>query len=261
MLPIVSVAEALPGDVKDDEGGEREESHEPEGLYPERCAFLDGPIVGHVSIFYDTLCLCQATVSRTETRRYDCPEMPKLWTDTIEAHRHEVHDAIVETAAALVAKLGVRSVTMQQIAKETGIGRATLYKYFPDVETILSAWHERHVAAHLDHIARLQSQEGDAWKRLRAVLEFYALVQYEHHGTELAALLHRGEHVAHAKQHLGGLLKALLSECAKAGAVRKDVPAEELASYCLHALAAASSLRSKPAVLRLLSVTLAGLGP
>ncbi len=54
--------------------------------------------------------------------------MPKLWTETIEAHRREVHDAIVETTATLVAKHGPTSVTMSQIAGDTVIGRATLYK-------------------------------------------------------------------------------------------------------------------------------------
>lgn len=34
-------------------------------------------------------------------------------------------------------------MTMSRIAEEIGIGRATLYKYFPDVEAILLAWHER----------------------------------------------------------------------------------------------------------------------
>ena len=38
---------------------------------------------------------------------------------------------------------------MSQIAEQTGIGRATLYKYFPDVEAILLAWHERQVTGHL----------------------------------------------------------------------------------------------------------------
>ena len=38
-----------------------------------------------------------------------------------------------------------------------------------------------------------------------------------------------------------------------------DVPAAELANYCLHALAAAGSLPSKAAVQRLVTVTLAGL--
>src|SRR5215207_7470460 len=59
------------------------------------------------------------------------PDMiPRLWHHTIQAHRREVRDAILETAAALVAQHGLRAVTMSQIAEETGIGRATLYKYF-----------------------------------------------------------------------------------------------------------------------------------
>ena len=131
--------------------------------------------------------------------------VPKLWNETIEAHRRAVRDAILDTTAALVAEHGLRSVTMSQIAEQTGIGRATLYKYFPDVEAILLAWHERQVTGHLGQLAEVRDQAGDAGERLEAVLEAYALISHEsrgHHGTELAALLHRGEHVARAQQQL-----------------------------------------------------------
>src|SRR5690349_21818610 len=122
--------------------------------------------------------------------------MPKLWSDTVDAHRREVRDAILDATAALVAAHGLQSVTMVQIAEDTGIGRATLYKYFPDVEAILLAWHERHVTSHLEHLAAVRDQAGDAGGRLRAVLEAYALIVYERHDTELAARLHRGKHIA-----------------------------------------------------------------
>ena len=92
--------------------------------------------------------------------------MPKLWNDTIEAHRREVRDATLETTAALVAKHGLRSVTMSQIAEETGIGRATLYKYYPDVEAILVAWHEGHVAVHL---AQPEDRVADRGRQLLEV--------------------------------------------------------------------------------------------
>ena len=187
--------------------------------------------------------------------------MPKLWNETIEAHRREVRDATLDTTAALVAKHGLRSVTMSQIAEETGIGRATLYKYFSDVEAILVAWHERHVTGHLEHLAEVRDRAGDARERLEAVLEAYALISHEHHGTELAALLHRGEHVARAQQQLSNFIRDLLTEGAKTGQFRDDVAPAELASYCLHALTAASSLPSKAAVRRLVTVTLAGLHP
>src|SRR5207245_866718 len=80
---------------------------------------------------YDTQCLCQYMMSRTHSSYSE--SVPKLWSDTIETHRREVRDAILETTVALVTKQGLRAVTMSQIADEAGIGRATLYKYFPDV--------------------------------------------------------------------------------------------------------------------------------
>jgi AcrR family transcriptional regulator len=189
--------------------------------------------------------------------------MPRLWNETIEAHRREVRDAILDTTWALVVEHGLLSVSMSQIAEKTGIGRATLYKYFPDVESILLAWHERHVSGHLEHLAEVRDRSGDARERLEAVLEAYALIQYNHveRGTELGALLHRGEHVARAQQRLHEMIRDLLTEGAETGHVRDDVAPDELAGYCLHALAAAGSLSSESAVRRLVRVTLTGLQP
>jgi AcrR family transcriptional regulator len=187
--------------------------------------------------------------------------VPKLWDETIEEHRRAVRAATLDTTAALVAEQGLRSVTMSQIAEQTGIGRATLYKYFPDVEAILVAWHDRQVTGHLEHLAEVRDRTGDAGERLEAVCEAYALIQFEHHGTELAALLHRGEHVAQAQQQLHAFIRDLLSAGAATGQVRDDVPPDELATYCLYALTAASSLSSKAAVRRLVMITLDGLRP
>ena len=192
--------------------------------------------------------------------------MPRLWDDTIQAHRAAVRDAILDTTAALVAANGLLSVTMSQIAEAAGIGRATLYKYFPDVEAILVAWHERQIAAHLAQLAELRDQAGDPGQRLQAVLEAYALISHDrfshqHPGSELAALLHRGAHLTRAQQQVHDLITDLLTEAAATGQVRADVAPDELASYCLHALGAAGGLPSKAAVRRLVTVTLAGLRP
>jgi AcrR family transcriptional regulator len=187
--------------------------------------------------------------------------VPRLWTETIETHRRAVRDATLDTVAALVAEHGLASVSMSQIATETGIGRATLYKYFPDVESILVAWHERQIARHLQHLAEVRDRAGGAGERLEAVLEAYALIRHEHDGGELAPLLHRGEHLARAQQHLSDFVSDLLAEGAKSGEIRGDVAPAELASYCLHALTAASGLPSRAAVRRLVTVTVAGLRP
>jgi AcrR family transcriptional regulator len=188
--------------------------------------------------------------------------MPKLWTNTIEAHRREVRDAILDVTAALVADRGLRSVTMSRIAEDTRIGRATLYKYFSGVEAILFAWHERQITRHLDHLVEVRDHVDTAGERLQAVLEAYALMlhgRHGWHGTELEAFLHRDERVARAQHRLANMIRDLLTEAAKSGEVRDDVAADELASYCIHALAGASSLPSRAAVHRLLTVTLAAL--
>jgi AcrR family transcriptional regulator len=191
--------------------------------------------------------------------------MPRLWNETIEEHRRAVHNAALDATAALVAEQGPLSVTMSRIARETGIGRATLYKYFSDVEEILLAWHERHVDGHLERLAEVRDGAGDAGERLEAVLGAYALISHEHHGIELGAhlaeLLHRGEHVDRARQRLDDLVREVLADAQETGDVRDDVSPEELSSYCLHALAAAHSLPSEAAIRRLVTVTLAGLRP
>lgn len=82
-----------------------------------------------------------------------------------------------------------------------------------------------------------------------------------HHDDELAAFLHRDEHLAPARRQLRGMVRALLCDGAKAGLVRDDANAQELASYSLHALAGARGLPSKAAVRRVVAVTVAGLRP
>lgn len=188
--------------------------------------------------------------------------MPKLWTATIDTHRRQVRDAILDTAGALVDEHGLRAVTMSRIAEQTGIGRATLYKYYSDVEAILAAWHEREIAAHLEHLAGVRDRAEDAGEALREVLETYALISHEtygRHDPELAALLHRDHRIAAARGGLHDMIRDLLEQGAAGDELRDDVPPDELASYCLHALSAARRLPSKAAVRRLVSVTVDGL--
>ena len=187
--------------------------------------------------------------------------VPKLWTQTLEEHRRAVHDATLDTTAALVHQHGLAAVTMSKIAAQTGIGRATLYKYFPDVEAILIAWHERQIGRHLRQLAAARDQAGPPGQRLPAALTTYALIQHQHHDNELAGLLHRGEHMVPARQQLHAFITDLLAQAAEAGDIRDDIAPAELATYCLHALTAAGALPSRAAVHRLLTLTLAGLRP
>jgi AcrR family transcriptional regulator len=180
--------------------------------------------------------------------------MPKLWEGTIDAHRLAVRAAILDATAALVTEHGPLSVTMSQIAHETGIGRATLYKYFPDVESILVAWHDRQIAGHLTHLSELGGDEHDG-QRLEAVLTMHAMMTFEHRDSAIAAIVHGAD----SKGRQNAFLREAIAEAIEADAIRDDMSPDELATYCLHALGAAADLPSKAAVERLVHLTLDGL--
>ena len=103
---------------------------------------------------------------------------------------------------------------------------------------------------------------GVPGEQLAAVLRAYATITRQHRdGSDLAARLHQGEHVARAHAHLTEFLAGLVRAAAERGEVRGDIPPGELAAYCLHALTAASGLPSPAALDRLVAVILAGLRP
>ena len=70
----------------------------------------------------------------------------------------------MDAAGELVASRGLLSVSMSQLAETAGIGRATLYKYFADVEQVLTAWHARQVAGHLAQLTALARRLGEGWE-------------------------------------------------------------------------------------------------
>lgn len=138
-----------------------------------------------------------------------------------------------------------------------------MYKYFADAESILGAWHERQVSEHLSRLRQIADQELDPLERLGAALEAYAeLCHGSRHGHDqhLAAVLHRAHGAGDpGRRQVLDLVTGLIEAAARAGGVRTDMAAEELAVYCLHALTAAEALRSDGAVRRLVSVVMSAL--
>ena len=187
--------------------------------------------------------------------------MPKLWESSIDAHRDAVRTAALDAAAALVAEGGLTAVSMSAVASRAGVGRATLYKYFPDVDAVLAAWHERQLVTHLAELTAARDRAHSPAERLAAVLNVYARLAHAHQTSDLSAALHRSEHVSRAQQHLHGFLGELLTQSVTSGDVRADIPPAELATYCLHALTAAATLASHAAVSRLVTVTVDALRP
>jgi AcrR family transcriptional regulator len=185
--------------------------------------------------------------------------VPKIWTDTIELHRRDMRAAILDATAALIAEQGLGATTMLAIAERTGIGRATLYKYFREIDAVLVALHERDVASHLAELEAARDRQGTPWQRLERVLETYARLAHAEHGSELVARMRHRESVARGFQQLNQLLQALLNDAIEQRLVREDIAPSALAAFGIGALSDAHTLPSQAALRRRVQLTLAAL--
>jgi hypothetical protein len=75
----------------------------------------------------------------------------------------------------------------------------------------------------------------------------------------MSAALHHSREVQQPERQLPDLLASLVAEAEDAAVVRSDVPARELASFCVHALTAGADNESAPAVEALVDLVWAGL--
>jgi AcrR family transcriptional regulator len=188
--------------------------------------------------------------------------MPRIWADTIDTHRRQVTDAILDATAQLIVEQGPMSVAMSAIAERAGIGRATLYKYFPDVASILVAWHTRDFA---DHFQRLKALSELEHVTLNDVAEFVRTQrrQHAHHQSNelVGALAHTVAGFEHSVEDLirdevVGVLTELLRKLATSNQVRVDIDPTVLARWLFHAVHAPPDLDDR-AVSQLLIDSLA----
>ncbi len=174
--------------------------------------------------------------------------MPKIWADTIDTHRQQVNGAILDATAELIAEHGPLQVTMSAIANRAGIGRATLYKYFPDVESILVAWHGRDFGQHLHRLKALSEIDEITLDRVADIVR----AQRRHHphrsGADvLGTLAHslagaEGVIADTIEPEIIAVLTALLTRLARRKEVRRDHDPEVLARWLLHAVHAPAGL-------------------
>lgn len=202
-------------------------------------------------------------MSRGSTRR-TLTFVPKLWKDTVAEHRRDVRVAIYQAAWSLASERGVRGVTMGAVAERAGIARATLYKYFSGVDEVLVAAHEDHVTVHLVQLQTARSSAKSVGEGVRRLLAGYAQICFHRGQTrarDLQDLLHSGEQHEQSESRLHALFAESVAAAQRSGQVRSDLPARELAAFCVNALAAAGDLPSQAALDRLVGLVWESLHP
>lgn len=113
------------------------------------------------------------------------------------AKRSDIRDLILDAVDALLARFGYGKMTMEDVARQVGIGKGTIYLHFPSKEEL--------VLSHIDRIAetvvrKLREQAASADpidRRLRRMLVQRVLIRFDS--------------VSHYTQNLGDLLSSVRS--------------------------------------------------
>jgi TetR/AcrR family transcriptional regulator, mexCD-oprJ operon repressor len=135
-----------------------------------------------------------------------------------------VRREIVDAAARVIAERG-ESASMADVAAAAGIGRATLYRYFPNREALLVGLTSAALADLTDNIAAAELDSVD-------VLEGVARLSraFFRSATRYAALAHMREKYldkpAELERRVLAPVRELLQRGIDSGELREDVPLE-----------------------------------
>jgi AcrR family transcriptional regulator len=134
------------------------------------------------------------------------------------------------TAAADAFAEGGLAVTMDEIARRAGVGVGTVYRRFPDKELLVEALFEQRIDE-LVGLAEAARDEADPSAGLVRFFETFLAVQAADRGLKDVVLgTARGAgRAARARDRIGPIVDDLLARALRAGDVRGDVSASDLA--------------------------------
>lgn len=111
------------------------------------------------------------------------------------AQRDDIRDLILDGVDALLARFGFRKMSMEDLAREVGIGKGTIYLHFPSKEELALAHVDRIAERLLFRLREIAAGPGSPPERLRRML--------------LARVLDRFDSVTHYSQNLDDLLSSV----------------------------------------------------
>ncbi|KPI34224.1 regulatory protein TetR [Actinobacteria bacterium OV450] len=178
----------------------------------------------------------------------------------LRADAQRNRDKILAAAVRVFTEEGL-DAHLERIAREAGVGTATLYRNFPTREALVEAAYRNEVAQLRDVVPELLASQPPyealrAWTRL---FMDYATAKLGM-ADALRAIAAAGSNpYAHSHDMIRSAITALMDACAEAGAIRTDIgPADMFAALAGIALTSAEPEQREQAE-RLLDLTLDGL--
>ncbi|MFJ6744036.1 TetR/AcrR family transcriptional regulator [Streptomyces sp. NPDC091279] len=155
------------------------------------------------------------------------PDTPRPLRADAERNRR----LIMSTAARMFARRG-SAVTLNEIAREAGLGVATVYRRFPDLQTLFDALFVERFTVFLG-LATAAAERPDAGQALRHYLLEAARWRAEDQALEVIlahADLEAGP-VGRLRDELGEQVAGLAGRAVAAGAVREDFAGADVYAF------------------------------
>jgi AcrR family transcriptional regulator len=141
-------------------------------------------------------------------------------------------NAIVDATNNLLAKKGFEMMTMDEVAAEVGIAKASLYKHFPSKEALAAAAMIRLLENTLAFVRGLSSEQA-ALDQLKSVLQWALEIRIKgglptlpSENTSLRETLLNNTRYISRLMDLNELMGQLIERAKSDGTIRKDLPTE-----------------------------------
>ncbi|MDH4198241.1 MAG: TetR/AcrR family transcriptional regulator [Candidatus Aminicenantes bacterium] len=111
------------------------------------------------------------------------------------ARREDIRDLILDAVDGLLARFGYRKMTMEDVARQVGIGKGTIYLHFPGKEELILAHIDRIAERVIAKLREIATSSESIDRRLQEMLVTRVLIRFDS--------------VAHYSQNLSDLLSSI----------------------------------------------------
>jgi AcrR family transcriptional regulator len=95
------------------------------------------------------------------------------------AQREDIRDLILDAVEVLLGRFGYRKMTMEDVAREVGIGKGTIYLHFPSKEELILSHVDRIAGRVVTELREIAASPDPADERIRRMLLARVLIRFD----------------------------------------------------------------------------------
>ncbi|MFX3633093.1 MAG: TetR/AcrR family transcriptional regulator [Candidatus Pristimantibacillus sp.] len=154
---------------------------------------------------------------------------------------------IIEVAQAVFIRKGIEKTTMQQIAAEANIGIATVFRYFPQKQKLITAVATKKTENTLDLFQNIAAMPITCLEKLEQLFDYFIshidlnnesikfLEDFESYAAHIAEPLDGAEQLNEMHHNVAQVFFQIIEEGIKDGSIRQDVDVYETLTTLINA--------------------------